>query len=90
MEETRMTKKELAKQYYQKNREKMLLQIKEKQKESTVCPACKCEVKNGYISRHLKTRKHLDNVNEAIDNENSDRVLLRKIISNALNEMMLK
>jgi hypothetical protein len=49
---------EIAKQYYIKNKER----ISEKYKVKIKCQFCKREIRKGDISKHNKTKRHLNNI----------------------------
>lgn len=70
----------INKEYYQNNKEKILEQMKEKYKtkEQQYCDICKI-----YINRlnvHVKSKKHIDNVNKNITNDDDKMEYIEKKI----------
>jgi hypothetical protein len=55
--EYRFDNKDKIKEYKKQNKE----QIKEYKKQIVECPLCKCNSTKGTISKHNKTKKHLNN-----------------------------
>ncbi len=63
------TQKEYNEIYYENNKEKLAVKNKtnydEKYKEKITCE-CGCVINRGYISRHIKSQKHIDLLNNNI------------------------
>ena len=72
-EKHRENKKEIMKQYYKKNKEKIKKHNKEYREKNggqIFCEVCKCNTSKLNYNRHIKTKKHLDNLNK-YKNENN-------------------
>lgn len=78
------------KEYYQNNKEKILEQMKEKNKtkEQQYCDICKIYI--NQLNVHIKSKKHIDNVNKNITNDDDKTEYIEKKIKEKYCEVCKK
>ena len=62
-ENNKEKRKEQMKEYYQENKEKRKEQNKEYYEKKVICE-CGCEVRTDYLSKHKRTTKHTNFINQ--------------------------
>ena len=55
--------KEQQKEYYENNKEKIKQQMKEYYEKKVICE-CGCEVRRDYLTKHKRTTKHINFINQ--------------------------